>query len=204
MESLIQQLALAGGLAWASGIRLYLVVFLTGLAQRIGWITLPEALQPLAHDWVLSASGVMLLAEFLADKVPGFDSIWDAIHTFIRVPAGALLAAGAFGDQGTAAAVAAGLIGGTITAGSHLTKAGTRAALNHSPEPVSNWVASFTEDLTVPAIAWIAWTAPMLLLVLLALFLLFALWLLPKLWRALRGVVRTLASLFAAAQRESR
>jgi hypothetical protein len=198
VNELIQQLALAGGLAWASGIRLYVVVFLVGLAQRMGWVSLPEALHPLSHDWVLGASAVMLVAEFLADKVPGFDSIWDAIHTFIRVPAGALLAAGAFGDQGTAAALAAGLIGGTITAGSHLTKAGTRAAINHSPEPVSNWLASFAEDLMAPAITWIAWAAPVFMLVLLLFFLLFAAWLLPKLWRVLRRLLRTLASLFSS------
>jgi hypothetical protein len=198
MNELIQQLALAGGLAWASGMRLYMVVFLAGLAQRMGWANLPQALHVLGHDWVLAASGVMLAAEFLADKVPGFDSVWDAIHTFIRVPAGALLAAGVFGDQGTAAALAAGLIGGTITAGSHLTKAGTRAAINHSPEPVSNWVASFAEDLMAPAITWIAWAAPVLLLVLLVVFLLFAVWLLPKLWRVLRGLLRTMTALFSS------
>lgn len=200
MDHLIQQLALAGGLAWASGIRLYAVVFLAGLAQRLGWVALPESLHPLSHDWLLAASGAMLVAEFLADKVPGFDSVWDAIHTFIRVPAGALLAAGAFGEQGAAAALAAGLIGGTITAGSHLTKAGTRAAINHSPEPFSNWVASGIEDIAAPSIALIAWAAPMLLLVLLAIFILLALWLLPKLWRALRGVLRTVRGLFSFSQ----
>ena len=200
MNDLIQQLALAGGLAWASGVRLYAVVFLAGLAQRFGWVALPDALHPLAHDWVLAASGVMLVAEFLADKIPGFDSIWDAIHTFIRVPAGALLAAGAFGDQGTAAALAAGLVGGTITAGSHLTKAGTRVAINHSPEPFSNWIASSIEDIAAPSIAWIAWTAPMLLLALLGIFLLIALWLLPKLLRVLRAVLRTARGLFGAPQ----
>ncbi len=198
MEELIRQLALAGGLAWASGIRLYAVVFLAGLVQRFGWISLPSGLQVLGHDWVMTASGVMLVAEFIADKVPGLDSVWDAIHTFIRVPAGALLAAGAFGDQGTAAALAAGLIGGTITAGSHLTKAGTRAAINHSPEPFSNWVASGIEDIAAPSIAWIAWAAPVLLLALLLIFVLFALWLLPKLWRALRGVLRTVGGLFSS------
>src|SRR5215217_5605305 len=120
----LQSVALASLLAWASGVRLYLVVFAVGLAGQMDYITLPAGLKVLEHPWVIGAAGFMLVMEFLADKVPGIDSVWDAIHTFIRIPAGALLAAGATGDTINALTVAAGLIGGTITAGAHPTKDG--------------------------------------------------------------------------------
>ena len=156
----LQIVALASLLAWASGIRLYLTVFAVGLAGYLGYIELPEALRVLQHPWVLGAAGVMLVMEFLVDKVPALDSAWDAIHTFIRIPAGALLAAGATGDSLTALTVAAGLLGGTITAGTHFTKAGGRAVINTSPEPVSNWGASFTEDALVLGVVWFSLEHP--------------------------------------------
>lgn len=186
---LLQSVALASLLAWASGMRLYLVVFAVGLAGYMDYLELPKALQVLEHPWVLGAAGFMLLMEFLADKVPAIDSAWDAIHTFIRIPAGALLAAGATGDSLTALTVAAGLLGGTITAGTHFAKAGGRAVINTSPEPVSNWGASFTEDALVLSGIWLAFTHPAVFLVLLALFLLMLAWLIPKVWRGIRGVV---------------
>lgn len=182
----LQSIALAGGLAWASGLRLYVVLFLVGAAGAFGWMELPQHLVILSNPVVLGTSGVLAAAEFLADKVPGFDSLWDAVHTFIRIPAGALLAAGAIGGLGPDSLplmVAAGLIGGTITAGSHLTKAGSRVAINHSPEPFSNWMVSFFEDLTAPGIVLLALFAPVALLVLLVLAILAAAWLLPRLWR---------------------
>lgn len=188
----LAQLALAAGLAWGSGIRLYAVVFVFGLLGRLGYVALPVDLAVIQHDWVLWASGVMLAGEFVADKVPVFDSIWDAIHTFIRVPGGMTLAYLAMGDQGGAAQVAAALVGGGIVTGTHLTKAATRAALNHSPEPFSNWLASFAEDGIVLAGIWLAWQHPAIFLVLLALFLALVIWLLPKLWRALGWLVRRL------------
>jgi len=189
----IQSIALAAGLAWASGLRLYVVLCLVGVAGHFGWVALPAHLEVLAHPVVMATSGTLAVAEFVADKVPGFDSLWDAAHTFIRIPAGALLAAGSvggLGDDSLPLMIAAGLIGGTITAGSHFTKAGSRVAINHSPEPFSNWVASLFEDIAAPGIVWLAIVAPVLLLVALLLAILVALWLLPKLWRWIRSIFR--------------
>lgn len=186
---LLHEIAIAAVLAWASGIRLYAAVFIMGLLQRLGYLGLPGDLQLLAHDWVLYASGVMLLGEFLADKIPAFDSLWDAAHTFIRIPGGAALAFAALGDHGPAAQLAAGLIGGSISTGTHLGKAGLRAAINHSPEPFSNWTASFSEDGLLLFGLWLAWSHPWLFLAGLLVFLLVLAWLLPKLWRLLREVL---------------
>ena len=189
----IQNIALAAGLAWASGIRLYVVLFLVGMAGYFGWIVLPGHLEVLAHPLVLGVSGTLAIVEFCADKIPGFDSLWDAVHTFIRIPAGALLAAGSvggLGDDNLPLMVAAGLIGGTITAGSHFTKAGSRVAINHSPEPFSNWAASLFEDFAAPGIVWLAFAAPVLLLIALLFAILFAVWLLPRLWRPIASIFR--------------
>ena len=188
----VEQAALAFGLAWASGIRLYAVVFLAGLLGRLGYLPLPHSLEVLTHDWVLAASGLMLVVEFVTDKVPALDSAWDAVQTFVRIPAGAMLAWGAFGDQGPAAQMAAGLIGGAITSGTHLTKAGTRVLINHSPEPFSNWAASFAEDFAVLGGVWLFVQYPWVFLALLALFVLLMIWLLPRMWRAFRSVYRRL------------
>lgn len=187
METL-QTFALASLLAWASGIRLYLVVFAVGLAGHQGYIDLPKGLQVLQHPWVIGSAGVMLAMEFLVDKIPGLDSVWDAIHTFVRIPAGAFLAAGATGDTLNALTVAAGLLGGTITAGTHFTKAGSRAIINTSPEPITNWGASFTEDAMVLSSLWLVFWHPAVFVALLVVFLLFAAWLLPKLVRGLRAL----------------
>ena len=192
MESL-QTFALASLLAWASGLRLYLVVFAVGLAGRHGYLDLPQGLQVLQHTWVIAAAGVMLAMEFLIDKIPGLDSAWDAIHTFVRIPAGAFLAAGATGDELNALTIAAGLLGGTITAGTHFTKAGGRAVLNTSPEPVTNWTASFTEEAMVLSGIWLLFQHPLVLIGLVLVFLLLVIWLLPKVFRGLRAVFRRLA-----------
>lgn len=193
----LQQVAIAAGLAWASGIRLYAAVFIVGVLGRVGWIHLPADLVVLEHNWVLAAAGVMGLAEFLADKVPGFDSVWDAVHTFIRIPIGALLAWGAMGDSTPALQMTAALLGGAITGGTHFAKAGTRAAINTSPEPFSNWTASFGEDGMLLAGLWIAFHHPLVFLVLLALFFALVIWLVPRLlrflvrlWRRLSGPSR--------------
>jgi len=191
MDSL-SQLALAGGLAWASGIRLYATILIVGLLGRYGYLDLPDSLVVLEHTWVLAAAGVMVIGEFLADKVPGFDSIWDAVHTFIRIPAGAFLAWGAMGDATPAAKMAAATIGGLITSGTHLAKSGSRAAINTSPEPLSNWTASFGEDGLVLGGLFLAITHPLAFLILLALFLAFVVWLLPKLFRFVAKVIRRL------------
>ena len=188
----LHSVALAALLAWASGLRLYLVVFAMGLAGHYGWMDLPKGLEVLQHPWVIGAAGFMVAMEFLADKVPAIDSAWDAIHTFIRIPAGALLAAGATGDTLTPLTIAAGLLGGTITAGTHFTKAGGRALINTSPEPFSNWGASFTEDALVMSGIWLALAHPVAFLVLLAFFLLMLAWLIPKVWRGVRILFATL------------
>ncbi len=186
----LTQFALAAGLAWASGIRVYLVAFALGMAQKQGLIALPGDLSLLSHDLVLWASGVMLVGEFVADKVAWFDSLWDAAHTFIRLPGGVLLAAWALGDQGPGAQLAAALIGGTIVSGTHLLKAGSRIAINHSPEPFSNIGASLGEDVAVLGGLWLLYEHPLLFLALLALFMALVIWLAPKLWRLLHGAWR--------------
>jgi hypothetical protein len=188
----LQGVALASLLAWASGLRLYLVVFAVGLAGYLGYLELPAGLKVLQHPWVIGAAGFLLLLEFLVDKLPGVDSLWDALHTFIRIPAGALLAAGATGDTLSALTVAAGLLGGTITAGTHFTKAGGRAIINASPEPFSNWTASLTEDAAVLAGIWLAFLHPLVFLAALAGFAALAIWLLPKLWRSFAAMLRRL------------
>jgi len=190
---MIQQVAIGAGLAWASGIRLYAVVFFAGLLARFDVIHLPSGLDALTHNVVLAVSGTLFLLEFFADKIPGFDSVWDAIHTFIRIPAGAVLAAATFSDVSPAWMIAAGLAGGTIASGTHLTKTGTRAMINTSPEPFSNWVASFGEEITVLGGLWTMFLHPLAFLVILAIFLGFAAWLLPKFWRATRALVRRIA-----------
>jgi hypothetical protein len=187
----LQSVALASMLAWASGIRLYLVIFVVGLAAYFGYIDLPAGLHVLQHPWVIGTAGFMLLVEFLVDKVPAIDSAWDAIHTFIRIPAGALLAAGATGDTLSALTVAAGLLGGTITAGTHFTKAGGRALINTSPEPFSNWTASFTEDALVLGGIWFAFQHPIVFLTALGVFIVLVIWLLPKVVRGMRTVFRS-------------
>ncbi len=185
-----QLVAIAAALGWASGLRLYAVLFLVGLAGRLGWVDLPQGLLLLQHPLMLGASGVMLFAEFFADKIPGVDTVWDLLHTLLRIPAGAALAAGVFGaDQATAATVAA-LLGGTLAATSHLAKATTRAAVNTSPEPFSNIGLSLLGDATVPAALWLAWTHPLLFLPLLALMLVAMLATLWVLGRFLRQLLR--------------
>ena len=192
-----QLIALAGVLGWASGVRLYLVVLLTGLAGFMGWIDLPPGLQLLAHPVVLAASGFMVFVEFFADKIPGLDSLWDLVHGVIRIPAGAALAAGVFGaDNGVMALVAA-LLGGTLAATSFAAKATTRAAINTSPEPFSNVGASLLEDGIVPLGLWLAVAHPVLFVVLLALVLLLSIWLIRICWRFLMQLFARVARIFS-------
>lgn len=189
---MISQWALAAGLAWASGFRLYAAVFVIGMLGRFEVIQLPAALAVVEHPWVLVAAGAMLVGEFLADKIPAFDSLWDALHTFVRIPAGAMLAWGAMGDATPAAQFSAALVGGFITSGTHLFKSGGRALINGSPEPVSNWTASFGEDGLLLVGLWLAIEHPWVFLVLLVLFLGVVIWLLPKLFRLFARILRRL------------
>jgi hypothetical protein len=186
-------LALAMGLGWASGVRLYTTLFVVGLAGRLGWIVLPPGLHLLEHHWVLGAAGLMLVAEFFADKIPLLDSVWDTVHTFIRIPAGAALAAMVFGGQGVEWQTAMAILGGTLAAGTHFTKAGTRAIINASPEPFTNLAASFGEDVVVLTWLWLMFAHPWLMLVLLVLLVGLIVWLLPILWRSIAGAIRGLS-----------
>ena len=189
---IVSQWALAAGLAWASGFRLYAAVFIVGLLGRYEWIELPDALDVVEHPWVLIASGVMLVGEFLADKIPAFDSLWDALNTFIRIPAGALLAWGAMGDATPAMQFTAALVGGFITSGTHIFKSGGRALINGSPEPLSNWTASFSEDGLLLVGLWLAIAHPWAFIFALVLFLALVAWLLPKLFRLFARLLRRL------------
>jgi hypothetical protein len=186
--------ALAAALGWASGLRLYAVVFLTGLAGALGWVDLPPGLQILQNRLVLGVAGVLVVTEFLADKVPLVDSVWDAVHTFIRIPAGAALAAGMLGaDQGNyqdAAQVLAALLGGGLAATAHVAKATTRMAVNTSPEPFSNIGLSLLGDLSVPTMLWLAWQHPLALCAALTLTVLAMLALTVALWKLSRGVLQ--------------
>ena len=184
----VAQLAVAAALAWGAGLRAYAVIFLVGLVGTLGWLELPEHLRVLQHPLVLGASGLMTAVEFFADKLPWLDSLWDAVHSFIRIPAGAALAAGVLGDAGTPVALAAAILGGSLAAGVHLAKAGARAAINTSPEPVSNWTASLAEDAAVPAGLWLAVAHPIAFFVFLFLFLVGAVLLLRFIWHGLRRV----------------
>jgi hypothetical protein len=188
----LQLVALAAALGWASGIRLYAVLFIVGGLGYLHWVDLPGGLAALAHPWVLAASGFMFCVEFFADKVPGVDTLWDTIHTFIRIPAGAALAASVFGDSSAAASIAAAILGGSLAAGSHLTKTGGRAVINTSPEPFSNWAASFGEELAVGTVLWLAFAHPIVALVVLAVLVALMIWLIPKLWRFIRALLRKL------------
>ena len=192
----IHTIALTMGSAWASGINLYATVFVLGYLGMTGDIALPPELQALSHPLVLGVAAVMYCVEFFADKVPGVDTGWDTLHTFIRIPAGALLAAGAVGDVSAPAEFAAMLAGGSLAAGSHALKAGSRVVINASPEPFTNWAASITEDVAVVAGLWTALRHPWLFLAALLVFILLMIWLLPKLWRAIVKVFSFIGRLF--------
>ena len=189
-----QLVALAATLGVASGLRLYAVLFIVGAAGYLHWVDLPSGLAPLAHPLVLSASGFMCFVEFFADKIPGVDSLWDVVHTLIRIPAGAALAASVFGDSSSAAMLAAAILGGTLAAGSHFTKAGSRAVINTSPEPFSNWGASLTEDVAVGGLLWLAIAHPLAAGVVVLMMIALMIWLLPKAWRAARRIIARLTS----------
>jgi len=186
---IVQIIALTMGVAWASGINLYAAIFVLGWLGSSGNMVLPPALEVLGDPLVMTAAGIMYCVEFFADKTPGVDTSWDVFHTFIRIPAGAVLAAGAVGDVNLAVQLAAAILGGSLAAGAHLTKAGARVMINTSPEPFSNWTASIAEDVAVIGGLWAALHYPWLFLVLLTAFIVLAAWLLPKIWRGVRRVL---------------
>lgn len=189
-------LALAAALGWASGLRLYAVVFLTGLAGHLGWVSLPEGLKLLEQPAMLWASGALLVVEFVADKVPWVDSLWDSVHTFVRVPAGAALAYSVFGGDQASWAAAAALLGGTLAATSHAAKTTTRAAVNTSPEPFSNLALSLAGDAFVPTMLWLAWEHPLWFALALACTLAISVVVIALLFRFLRGLAKRLRGHF--------
>ena len=189
-------LALAAALGWASGFRLYAVVFMVGVMGAGDWLALPAGLQVLASPLVLAVSGSLMLVEFFADKVPWIDSAWDALHTVIRVPGGALLAAGVFGADNATMGVIAGLLGGSLAATSMATKMTARAAVNTSPEPFSNGLVSLFEDGLVVGVVWLATQHPVAFGVALVVMVVLSVALLVVLFKFLRAVLRRVSSFF--------
>ena len=196
-STLVQTIALTMGVAWASGINLYGTLLALGIMSNTGYVDLPADLQVIGDPLVIAAAGLMYGVEFFADKVPGVDTGWDTLHTFVRIPAGALLAAGMIGDVTPAAELAAAIVGGSIAAGTHFTKAGSRVMINTSPEPVSNWTASIMEDIAVFVGIWAAIEHPYVFIALLVVFILLMIWLLPKLWRGIKRVLKFFVNLFS-------
>lgn len=193
-------IALTMGAAWAAGINLYAAIATLGILSVTGNMTLPPDLQVLANPLVIGAACLMFAVEFIADKMPGVDTGWDTIHTFIRIPAGALLAAGAVGEVNPAVSLAAALLGGTLAAGTHGVKAGSRLLINTSPEPLTNWTASIVEDIMVIGGIWAAVNHPWLFLFLMVIFLVLMIWLLPKLWRGIKMLAHRIKRLFTPQQ----
>ena len=196
MQEVLPYIALSMGVAWASGINLYAAVLVLGPLGLSGNLPLPETLQVLQNPIVIGVAGFMYCVEFFADKIQGVDSACDTLHTFIRIPAGAVLAATAVGDVDPAIAISAALVGGGLTAGTHLTKASTRLLVNTSPEPFSNIGASLAEDTVVVGGLLTALYYPSLFLVLLVAFVALMIWLLPILIRALKGIFDSLKWFF--------
>ena len=194
---LIQTIALTMGVAWASGINLYGTLLALGIMSNTGYIELPANLQIIGDPLVIAAAGLMYAVEFFADKMPGVDTGWDTLHTFVRIPAGALLAAGMVGDVHPAAELAAAIVGGSIAASSHLTKTGSRIIINTSPEPVTNWTASIVEDISVFVGIWAAIQHPYIFLTLLIIFLIITIWLLPKMWRGIKRIFNFFVEVFS-------
>lgn len=199
----IQYIALSMGVAWASGINLYAAVFMLGYLGSTGNIDLPAELLVVTDPLVMTAAGLMYCVEFFADKTPGVDTAWDSLHTFIRIPLGAVLAMSAVGDTTPAVELAAFLAGGSLTATTHATKAGTRVMINTSPEPVSNWSASIGEDILVITGIWAALNHPWLFVIFLIAFIVLMTWLLPKIWRGIKRIVSTLRDFIKGNKKES-
>ena len=196
----VQIIALTMGTAWASGINLYAAIFMLGYLGGTGHVALPAELEVVTDPLVMTAAGVMYCVEFFADKIPGVDTTWDTIHTFIRIPAGAMLAMTAVGDVTPAMELTAFLVGGGLAASTHATKAGSRVLINTSPEPVSNWTASISEDLMVIGGMWTALYHPEIFIGLLILFILLMIWLLPKIWRGIKKIINFIRGLFSGTQ----
>lgn len=192
----VEIIALTMGVAWASGINLYAAIFMLGYLGNTGNIELPPDLMVVTDPLVMFAAGLMYCIEFFADKTPGVDTAWDTLHTFIRIPMGAVLAMGAVGDTTPAIELTAFLLGGSLAAGSHAAKTGGRILINTSPEPVTNWSTSIGEDILVIGGIWTALNHPWIFLILLILFIVFLIWLLPKIWNGIKRIFGYLRGLF--------
>jgi hypothetical protein len=195
--NLPQLLALAAALGWASGVRLYLVVLIVGLAGIFGWVPLPQGLHVLTHPGVIAASSFMVLVEFFADKIPIVDTLWDVVHTVIRIPAGAALAASVFGADNSTLMVMSAVLGGTLAATAHATKATTRAVINTSPEPFSNIGASLVEDTSVVGGIWLALSHPLVFIGVLSAAIVLSFWLLIHFWRFLALLMSKITGMFS-------
>jgi hypothetical protein len=189
-------IALSMGAAWASGINLYATIFMLGYLGSTGNIDLPPDLMVVTDPLVMTSAGLMYCVEFFADKTPGVDTAWDSLHTFIRIPLGAVLAMGAVGDMTPAVELAAFIVGGSLTAATHATKTGSRIVINSSPEPVTNWTASVGEDLLVITGIWAALNHPVAFLIALVIFIALMIWLLPKIWRGVKHIFNSIRNFF--------
>ena len=200
LDPITQTIALTMGVAWASGINLYAAILVLGIMGSTGNIILPPDLMILTDPLIITAAGVMYIVEFFADKIPGVDNGWDTVHTFIRIPLGALLAAAAVGEARPSAIIAIALLGGGMAASTHATKAGTRVLLNASPEPFTNWFTSLGEDVAVIAGLWTALHYPLLFIAFIIIFILLLIWLLPKIWGGVIKIITILGNLFRPKQ----
>jgi len=189
-------IALSMGAAWASGINLYATIFMLGYLGSTGNIDLPPDLMVVTDPLVMTSAGLMYCVEFFADKTPGIDTAWDSLHTFIRIPLGAVLAMGAVGDMTPAVELAAFIVGGSLAAATHATKTGSRIVINSSPEPVTNWTASIGEDLLVITGIWAALNHPVAFLIALVIFIALMIWLLPKIWRGIKHIFNSIRNFF--------
>jgi hypothetical protein len=196
----IKPLGLGMGSAWLSGFNLYATVLTLGLLSKFHLVTLPGELDFVSRWWVIAVAAVLYFVEFLVDKIPVVDSAWDAIHTFIRVPAGAVIAASAFAHFDPAVRAAALLAGGTLALGAHGTKASVRVAANASPEPVSNVFLSFVEDIFTVGLAMLAAFHPIVILVIVIVFLLLLVWLTPKVVRSVRRMFARVAEMLGVTE----
>ncbi|HEX3230471.1 MAG TPA: DUF4126 domain-containing protein [Pyrinomonadaceae bacterium] len=195
----ISTLAIGMGASWVSGINLYATVATLGLLGRLANLKLPGELEVVTNWWVIGVALFLFVVEFVADKIQLVDSVWDVIHTFIRIPAGAVIAATAFGDFDRRIQVIALLVGGGLALSSHGTKAAARAVINASPEPVSNIVVSLAEDVLVIVSVLLAVFLPILVFFVIAAGLAFSIWILPKVIRFFQSVGRRVRRLFKPA-----
>lgn len=203
-QILLNTIALTLGVSWASGINLYAVLLVLGIGGATGNIELPQDLAIVQSPIIILSAGIMYAIEFFIDKIPGVDSGWDTLHTFIRIPAGAILAAGAVGDVSPSLQIASGILGGSLSATAHATKAGSRLLINTSPEPISNWSASFLEDIMVFSGLWAALNHPIAFLAILVFFIVFTIWLLPKIFYALNLMIRKIGAWFSISKKKTK